>query len=466
MRTFNLLGQLGLALSLLTASSQALDASSTSSSNTTAGSVFIAPERNLAFAINVPSDSATDLYFSLMMPATTSWGAVGFGTGMAGALMFVVYPAQSKNSLTLSPRIATGYTEPVHTPDISIEVLAGSGLDNGTGTFTFNGRCTNCRSWLDGAGKIDVTSRAQIMLYATGDNRPYLATDALDAPLKMHYNYGTFMTDMVHATGPAGIPTIDKSVNSTLVGTVQGLSKEGSKDMVAMAHAVIMILVFVGLFPFGSFVLRFGGWVRWHGMNQAFGAVLAFIGSILGFVISKTYNRSKQFNTAHQVLGLLVFIFLFVQFALGFLHHRTFKETKEPTKLAPIHRWLGRILFGIGGVNGVLGFNLAQSQEYLLILTGLTLAILPTMVFILVVKGCIQKRRNKKQEAGYDMEPWRRPDAQATYVVNNGPPVSTQTRMPPGQNASIPGMSSYMPYQAHGTRKADLGPQQHVREYV
>ncbi|KAI1207351.1 putative iron reductase domain protein [Annulohypoxylon truncatum] len=469
MRSFNMLRQLGLALSFFVASSQAQaqDANNTSS-NATAGSVFVTPEQNLAFALNVPSESTTDLYFSLMMTTSTSWGAIGLGSHMAGALMFVVYPSQSGNSLTISPRIATGHTEPVYTPEIDIEMMPGTGRDNSTNMFTFNGRCTNCRSWSGGSGKIDVTSKIQSMMYATGEDRPYLASDARDGPLKMHYNYGTFTMDMVHATGPAGVPLIENSVNSTLVGTAQRLSTEGKKDMVAMAHGVIMILVFVGLFPFGTFVLRFGNWVRWHGINQAFGFLLTFIASIMGFVISKTYNRSKSFNTAHQVIGLFVFIFLFAQFTLGFMHHRQFKKTKEPTKLAPIHRWLGRLILSLGGLNGVLGFKLAESEEYIIVLTFLSLAILPTLVIILLVKKCLQKRWAKqKQETGYDMEPWRRPDVQQiTYNVPAITPMTTQRQMPPGQNASIPGMNSYMPYQPHSIRTNDLGPQQHAREYV
>lgn len=463
MKTLNILSRLGLALLLFFASSLAQDASKTSS-NTTAGSVFLAPTRNFAFALNVPSDSTTDLYFSMMMPTGTAWAAVGFGSDhMAGALMLVMYPSKSQKNVTLSPRIATGHTEPVYAPEIRVEALAGTGLDNDT--YIFNGRCSNCRSW--STGRIDIASKSQNMLYATGEPTNYLNTDALDGPLKIHYNYGTFTMDMAHATGPAGVPTIDRGENSALVGTVQGLDEEGRKDMKAMAHAIIMVLVFVGLFPFGSFVLRLGGWVRWHAVNQGFALILAIIGSSLGFAISKTYNRSKKFNTAHQIIGLLIFIFLFAQFALGFLHHRKFKQTKETTKLAPIHKWMGRLLLILGGINGFLGFRLAQSNEYNYILAGLVISVTFTIVMILVAKKYIQKRWNKrKDQNGYDMEPWRRPDAQAGFGVSASASANTQPQAPLGQNASIPGMSTYAPYQAHGTRKTELGPQQNVREYV
>ncbi|KAI1142489.1 putative iron reductase domain protein [Hypoxylon sp. FL0543] len=464
MKTFNILSQLGLALSLIS-SSLAQDARSGTSPNTTAGSVFVSPARDLAFALNVPSDSTTDLYFSLMMPTGTSWAAVGLGAKhMAGALMLVAYPSKSGKNATLSPRLATGHTEPVFAPEIQIEALAGTGLDNDT--YVFNGRCANCRAW-GAAGRVDVASKAQDMLFATGEPGDYLKTDALDGPLRFHYNYGTFTMDMVHATGPGGVPAIDKSENSTLVGTVQGLDVEGKKDMKAMAHAIIMVLVFVGLFPFGSFVLRLGGWVRWHAVNQGFALILAIIGSSLGFAISKTYNRSKKFNTAHQVIGLLIFIFIFAQFTLGFLHHRKFKQTKQTTKLAPIHRWMGRGLLTLGIINGFLGFQLAQSNEYNYILAGLVISLTVTMVIVLVAKNYIQKRWSKrKDQTGYDMEPWRRPDVQAEYGTQAPAPANTQPQAPLGQNASIPGMSSYAPYQAHGTRTTELGQPQNAREYV
>lgn len=224
------------------------------------------------------------------MPTDVSWCAVGLGSDhMAGSLMLVAYPSKSGNNVTLSPRIASGHSEPVYKPEIEVEALPGTGFDNDT--YTYMGRCGNCRSWSNGAGKVDIASKSQSMLYATGEPGNYLKSDALDAPLKMHYTYGNFKIDMVHATGPAGVPTIDRSENSTLVATVQGLSKEGKKDTAAMAHAIIMVFVFVGLYPFGIFVLRLGSWVRWHGINQGLAFVLTIIGSSLGFSISKLYNR-------------------------------------------------------------------------------------------------------------------------------------------------------------------------------
>ncbi|KAL7623436.1 hypothetical protein AAE478_007118 [Parahypoxylon ruwenzoriense] len=474
MRASTIFSQLGLVsstevLSFFAASSQAQGAGSTLSDNgTAAGSVFITPTRDLAFALNVPSDSSKDLYFSLMMPTGVSWGAIGLGSDrMAGALVLLMYPSSSGENVTLSPRLSWGHSEPVHAPQVEVEALPGTGLDNGT--YVFNGRCGNCRSWTNGAGSVNVASKAQNMLYATGESGNYLKSDAFDAPLKMHYNFGAFTLDMVHATGPGGVPAIDRSEDSALVATVQGLSKEGKKDIRALMHAIIMVLVFVGMYPFGVFVLRLGSWVRWHAVNQGLAFIGTIIGSSLGFAISGSYNRSKKFNSAHQVIGLLIFIFIFAQFTLGFLHHRTFKKTQQTTKMAPIHVWLGRVIVVMGIVNGFLGFPLAQASQYNYVLAGLILFLFPAMILILVTKKFIQKRWNKNKEAssepsGYNMEPWRQPEAQAGY--GNSSAASAGAQAPPGQNASLPSMSSYAPYQTQGARTGDLGIQQNAREYV
>ncbi|KAK6951442.1 hypothetical protein Daesc_007977 [Daldinia eschscholtzii] len=222
----------------------------------------------------------------------TSWAAVGLGSDrMAGALVLLAYSSESGQNVTLSPRIASGHSEPVFTPEIKVDALDGTGLNNGT--FIFNGRCTNCRSWLDGAGKIDVASKSQNMIYATGDTST-LKSDSFDAPLRMHYNYGTFTLDMVHATGPAGVPTIDRSENSTLVATTQGLSKEGKKDVAALMHAIIM--VFVG-FPLAQA----------SQYNYVLAGLILFLFPVMMLIlitkkfIQKRWNKSKNEPTGYNM---------------------------------------------------------------------------------------------------------------------------------------------------------------------
>lgn len=287
---------------------------------------------------------------------------------MLGCLALIVYPSSSGKNLTLSPRIATGHSEPVYTSDIKIEALEGTGLFNDT-RYVFNGRCSNCRSW--NGGQLNVTSKSEDFLYATGPDGD-INSDAWDAPLKMHLTYGIFKLDMVHATtSSSAAPVIPVSNTTVSVATVQGLSVLDKKDTAARAHAVIMIFCFLGLFPFGILILRLGGWVRWHAVNQGLGLLGVTIGFGLGGQTSFLYNKvcghsmnlhlrhtdqmqSKSFNDAHQVLGILLYLFLIGQFVMGFMHHRLYKKTQQPTKLAPVHVWMGRIIIPVGVANAFL----------------------------------------------------------------------------------------------------------------
>ncbi|KAI1499872.1 hypothetical protein F5X99DRAFT_388496 [Biscogniauxia marginata] len=422
--------------------------------NTTATSIFVSPDRDIAFALNIPDDSETDLFFSLMMPVHITWGAIGLGSSkMAGSLILMAYPSSTGLNVTLSPRLGYGHTEP--TPlssdsDIQIQALSGTGLINET-TYVFNGRCGNCRSWStkgsDNDTTLDIDSREAPMLYATGPSGETRSNDVA-ASVKMHSNYGTFSMDLVRATGSGSVPAILPSEETQSEGAVLRSAKEGKRDSAAVAHAVLMVLCFVGLYPFGVLVLRLGGWARWHAANQGVALVLVIIGASLGFKISGTYNRTKNFNTAHQVIGILIFIFVFVQFALGFMHHRNFKKTQQPTKLAPIHIWLGRLIILMGVINGFLGFPLALSPDYNYVLAGLVLFIFPGFVLIIVTKNLIRKYWKKSKEVsdepanGYDMEPWRQ--TQPPKPVYAGA----------GQQSRNVG------------RPTDLGPQQNAREYV
>jgi len=67
-----------------------------------------------------------------------------------------------------------------------------------------------------------------------------------------------------------------------------------------------------------------------------------------------TVEQSKNFNHPHQIIGLLVVAALLVQLCLGFFNHRGHKKTKQPTKLAAPHVWLGRVAVVMGVINGFL----------------------------------------------------------------------------------------------------------------
>ncbi|ROW10049.1 hypothetical protein VPNG_06518 [Cytospora leucostoma] len=379
-----------------------------------AQSTFVSPSESLAFGLSIPDDpNNVDLYFSLAMPRGEYWGAVGLGGHkMRGTLVLMIYSSASADNVTFSPRLATGHTEPEYYSGLDYETLTvNTGYVNDT-TYVYSAVCHNCREWP--GGSIDVNSTSQEFIFATGPGGN-MESDSQRASVKLHYEHGTFTMDMTHATGPAGpavlnYTTTDDSDGATLVGKIT----EGMYDWVAVAHAVFMVGCFFGLMPFGVLVLRVGQWVRWHGLNQGVAMLGVIVGFGLGIKTSTLYNRSKSFNTPHQIIGILVFIFLFGQFVLGFMHHRKFKKTQKPTKLAPIHVWLGRLIIVLGIVNGFLGFPLALSPRYDYALLAIIVAVVSMMTLVLSCKLLIARRRRRHQEQersegpppGYNAEPW------------------------------------------------------------
>ncbi|KAI0855916.1 hypothetical protein F4860DRAFT_494746 [Xylaria cubensis] len=396
-------------------------------------SLFVSPEKDLAFALNVPNDtSSSELFFSMAFSIQTSWVAVGLGASTMGGnpLVLMAYPSASGKNVTISPRRCYGHSEPIYDSDINIEALPGTGLFNDT-TFIFNGLCSNCRLWPRN-GELDISSTAQDMAYATGRDSDTRSDDPRES-VKIHWSYGSFSMDLVRATGTGGIPEIPANENITSVGATQQSATSGYVDKKAILHAVFMILAFVGIWPFGILVLRVGGSVRWHAINQVVAFGLVLIGSILGFVISTSYNRSRKFNTAHQIIGIFVFIFVIAQLVLGYLHHRIYKKTQQTTKIAPIHVWLGRVVIPLGIANGFTGFPLALSPGYDFALLGVVAFVLPAFLFILLVKKIFKKlvktAKQSDESNGYDMEPWRGSQPGVQQPANHAGDPITPTRL-------------------------------------
>lgn len=270
-----------IALLALSTVSLAQSDDAASASNTVGG--------DLAFAVNVPSNSSSDMFVNFRLPARRiSWGAFGFGESMDNALMFVVYADEGGNGITVSPRLSTGHVMPQHTSNIGFTVLPESGIINGS--FIVKGMCTNCRSWE--GGSVDVSSDEQPMIWASGPASTLESND-LDARISVHQSKGRFAIDMRTAEGAPGIPSFalsDTSRTGDNIGPpVGGGPSNGllSKPLAVIAHAIIMIFAFLILFPGGYAVLRLMDKVLIHAGIQSLAALLVIVATALGIVASK-----------------------------------------------------------------------------------------------------------------------------------------------------------------------------------
>lgn len=211
---------------------------------------------------------------------------------MKGTLVLMAYASADAENVTFSPRLAYSETEPQYYSGLEYETIANStGLVNES-TLVYSAVCHNCRTWPNG-GKIDVGSTAQDFIFATG---PYgdLTTNNKKESVRKHDEHGVFTIDLQHATGQAGPVTLNSSTvddGATLVGKIT----ENDRDWIALFHAIIMIGCFVGLLPLGVLLLKFGKWVRWHGVNQGFAMTIIVVGFGLGVKTSTLYNRVSCF---------------------------------------------------------------------------------------------------------------------------------------------------------------------------
>lgn len=355
---------------------------------------------------------------------------------MPNTLIFMAYTDASGRNVTLSPRLSTGYAEPVYTPDVPITILPGTSVVNGT--FKVNAKCRKCRSWA--SGSIDPSNAQANFIYASGPSGS-INSNSVKADIKRHSSYGSFFMDLTKAVGPAGIPD---QVEVNTAGSGESSSKMDRRNIAGAVHAVVMILTFVGLLPLGVLVLRVFKSPKWHGVLQGLSLALAVVGMIIGILMGRMYNRvclllpslkqvrcvdqvlsqTKNFNTPHQIIGVIVMAGLIGQFAIGFLHHRAYTKSKattptsspsptpSTTKLAPIHIWLGRSILFLGIMNGFLGFPLALNPK-------LDLALLSVVLFVLIVFGPFafwrfRRDLKKKKEMGgasdaddgYQSQPW------------------------------------------------------------
>ncbi|KIW17175.1 hypothetical protein PV08_04366 [Exophiala spinifera] len=363
---------------------------------------------NYAISVNVPSDTASSgsgsIYLQISAPSGTQWVGFGQGSQMAGANMFVVYAADS-NNVTVSPRLGTGQVQPRVNSDAQVSVLEGTGITS-SGAMVANIRCDSCLSWNGGSMDPTDSSSSWIWAYKTGDA---LDSTSVSESISQHDTEGAFSLDLTTGTGgsspnpfAAASGTTDSSssaapsgtsgpsqtaaasgaasetatatttsagsastggVSNPLVGTDP--SNAGTSTSVTdpnkstrIAHATIMSLTFVLLFPLSSLTIYLGyrEKVRHiHGPLQAVSIILMLVGLGLGV---KLADKLDEIDEYHQVIGfVLVAWMVFFQPVLGLLQHLHFRKNGTRSPMGHGHRWAGRAFILLGIVNGGLGFK-------------------------------------------------------------------------------------------------------------
>ncbi|KAL8698803.1 MAG: hypothetical protein Q9201_006372 [Fulgogasparrea decipioides] len=233
---------------------------------------------------------------------------------MKDAFMLIAYTSKNDKGLTLSPRVGVGHVEPSYYKNGTMDIKLSNDTGIKDGRYVVHGFCHNCKDFP--SGSIDFDSTEQPMIYAVGPDQLYLSNNAKDAGLRRHDYWGTFTMNLRAAKGdPSQFPPKDLSRNNATRTGHEHNDHEYSSSL----HAIAMAGTFVVIFPVGVF-----------------------------------YQKSKHYNSAHQLIGMVVVLLVLLQASLGSIHHRIFKIKQQPTIMGIIHRFLGPVLIAVGVINGVL----------------------------------------------------------------------------------------------------------------
>lgn len=155
----------------------------------------------VCFKLNIPQNTASsgngDIFFQISAPSSYEWAALGQGSRMTGSNIFVIYTSGNGNNVTLSPRLASGYTEPSFNSDAQVTLLEGSGVSGGR--MTANVRCSNCNSWSGGTANFGSNSGSWV--YAARSSGGSKNTDSTSASIGRHDIRSAFNWDYANAKG-------------------------------------------------------------------------------------------------------------------------------------------------------------------------------------------------------------------------------------------------------------------------
>ncbi|KAL1632776.1 hypothetical protein SLS58_011323 [Diplodia intermedia] len=383
---------------------------------------------NLTFSLTATkTNDAVDLYMHLSAPDNYQWVAVGVGAQMKDALIFLVYHSSNGENVTFSPRVATGESEPSYrssidcyvydAPDIpAVGILQDSAIDGDR--YSVNAHCRDVASAVPELS-LDLSAKSQSFIYAIGPWSHDMYSNSKSAGIRRHLYYGGFTMDMTAAT-ETNTTVAGKAFGTEMRGaTMGGRLHEDDGSRGSGTHAVFMCGTFLFIFPIGVIMLRGFERIQWHAGTQAGGLAVACAGVGLGIWLSGFYNKSKKFDSAHQVIGLIVFGLLFVQFSLGLFHHRIFQRSRSPTTMGKMHRYLGPFVLGAGLANGFLGFRFADAER-----SNIVYLLLVVAMFVMLCSGVWYKRRKD-----------RRKMAAAHFGRPAGPPPNSA---PPPYSAQAP----------------------------
>jgi len=341
--------------SVATSSSQAPVATTTS----TASSALIGMHGDVAcsslLCVGGLVNGSTIQYTVQSLRSSVGWMAMGFGTRMANTPMVIMW-ANSDGNMTLSQRQASGHVMPtvVSSPPRTATAQSSLSVLSGTNpkfvyTLPYQGETT------------------QNIIWAFGTTSP--GSSAVDASIQQHIDAGstrlalgtTLAATSKDPTNPISIIGSGSSGNNT---DSQPSTGGGGSSTIPLrdfekyivAHAILCIVGFLGLLPFGALAARFfrtftNHWFKAHWIIQ-FGLALPVVtaGVALG-IYAVENHESGQLADDHKKWGIAIFVLYFVQVFLGGFIHSVKPKSFVVDRKRPLqnyfHAILGLFIIGV-----------------------------------------------------------------------------------------------------------------------
>merc|ERR1712225_68237 len=370
------------------------------------------------YSIGIPSDSSISasstgpLYFHLEAPTSYQWVALGIGSQMAGASIFVMY-ADGNGNITLSGRKGTGQVEPKadSTLKAGLELLEGTGIANGM--MVANVRCTSCTldsdksssdspwiaAWSTGSA-IDSTSTSATIRQHSGNNRVEAQVDLSQASIASDANPFLSSSSPSPTTASSSKPTTGSGSNGGGNGNGNsGVTFGGSSSFQTItdyqkAHGIVMGIVVVLLFPFGAMFMRMGGSGIVHGILQVLSLCALLVG--LGLGVKLADLRNMNLTTTHPLFGIILVALFLIQPIFGLIHHIQYKRNLSRAGVSHLHIWYGRILMLLAIIDGGLGLQLANNSRN----GKIAYAVVAAVVGVVYIAMCVFKRKGSGSAGG------------------------------------------------------------------
>lgn len=260
----------------------------------------VASGSQVCFSWGVPQaaiqSGAGNIYFQIRAPKTYEWAALGIGSQMNGADIFLMY-ADGTGNVTLSTRPGLNHIMPQYKARSDVELLAGSGIIDDE--MVANVRCGGCT---DASLK---GSSGWVSAWKVGS--PINSQDK-DATIDYHDDHSIFKIDLSQASldsdsNPFTGDSSSSSNNTSSGGNTGGNGSSGSNppggivsggdssgpvsDSLRYAHGVIMTLVWVVLYPAGAMLMPLLGKWFFHAAFQTVTFITMWAGLGLGCVMSQ-----------------------------------------------------------------------------------------------------------------------------------------------------------------------------------